>query len=51
MEIFPGRCLMRRSGGGDFALLDLREVQLTCRPVRFHEDEAVPRDAQVVGHT
>lgn len=51
VEIFPGLCLMRRSGGGEFALLDLREVQLTCRPVRFHEDEAVPRDAQVIGHT
>lgn len=51
VEIFPGLCLMRRTSGSDFALLDLREVQLTCRPVRFHEDEAVPSDAQVVGHT
>lgn len=48
--IYPGVILMQRADGA-FALLDLREVGAESEPSRFIEDEQVPADAEVVGHT
>jgi hypothetical protein len=48
--IYPGMVIMPRSDGA-FALIDLREVTLSFSPINFHEDEAVPSDAKVVGQT
>lgn len=48
--IYPGVILMRRVDGA-FALLDLREVGVQSEVTRFIEDEQVPSDAEVVGHT
>lgn len=48
--IYPGVVLMPRDDGA-FALVDLREVELTSHALQFVEDEAVPHDTQIVGHT
>ena len=50
LDLFPGFLLMRDHGATDYALIDIREVDLRAEPVRFIEDEVVPGDAQVVGH-
>ena len=34
-----------------FALVDLRDVRLSYNPVSFIEEEAVPGDAELIGHT
>ena len=50
INIYP--CMAQISGEGDvFALLDLREVELSFAEQRFIESERVPSDALVVGHT
>lgn len=48
--IYPGVAVIPRADGV-FALIDIRELQITFEGMRFHEDEGVPRDAKVVGHT
>ncbi len=48
--IFPGVALMPREDGA-FALIDLREIDLAFTAVQFVEDEDVPGDSQVVGHS
>lgn len=48
--IFPGVALMPREDGA-FALIDLREVDLSFAAVQFVEEDAVPGDAQIVGRT
>lgn len=48
--IYPGMVIMPRADGA-FALIDMREVTLAFSPIKFHEDEAVPSDAKVVGQT
>jgi Protein of unknown function (DUF4236) len=48
--IYPGVAVIPRADGV-FALIDIRELQVTFDVVRFHEIEGVPRDAKVVGHT
>lgn len=48
--IYPGVAVIPRADGV-FALIDIRELQIDVEGVRFHEDESVPRDANVVGHT
>jgi hypothetical protein len=52
IEIFPGFGLVcdRRGGSGDFALVDLRDLNMEAVSVQFVEDEGVPSDATVVGH-
>jgi hypothetical protein len=59
-------CLMNANGGElflypafllyfvsqqSFALVDIREVQLNYNPMSFIEEESVPSDAEVIGHT
>jgi hypothetical protein len=39
------------AGESSFALLEYSEVELRFSVTRFHEDEAVPRDSEVVGKT
>ena len=34
-----------------FALVDIRDVTLDCNPISFIEEEAIPNDAELVGHT
>jgi hypothetical protein len=51
MQLFPGLCLVQRAHGGDYALIDLREMRVEFRSTNFIEDEAVPRDAEVIEHT
>lgn len=48
--IYPGVAVIPRADGL-FALIDIRELQVTVDGVRFHEVEGVPRDAKVVGQT
>jgi Protein of unknown function (DUF4236) len=48
--IYPGIVLMPRDDGA-FALVDLREVELTSHALQFVEDDFVPPDTQVVGYT
>ena len=36
---------------GAFALVDMREIEVEASATRFHEDERVPSDADVVGNT
>ncbi|MFB2530922.1 DUF4236 domain-containing protein [Paracoccus sp. p3-h83] len=48
--IYPGVAVIPRADGL-FALIDIRELQVSVEGVRFHEAEGVPRDAKVVGHT
>jgi hypothetical protein len=48
--IYPGMLLVPRVDG-QFALLDLREVVITTGPVTFIEEEKVPPDSRIVGHT
>lgn len=48
--IYPGVAIMPRADGA-FALIDLRDLSLEYNAARFIEEEAVPRDAQVVDQT
>jgi len=48
--IYPG-FVMTQSRNGDFALIDIRELEVTLRSTRFVEEEAVPADSEVVGQT
>jgi hypothetical protein len=52
IEIFPGFCLVcdRKGSSSDFAIVDLRDLQLEAAPAPFVETEEVPPDAKVVGH-
>ena len=50
MYIYPGFILFRASQQA-FALIDFRDVKLTFISTQFTEDEAVPSDTQIVGHT
>lgn len=45
----PGFLYMRLSNG-DFSLIDLNDVQMTCKPSRFIENESVPSDANIVSY-
>ena len=48
--IYPGVALMPREDGA-FALIDLREIDLAFAATQFVEDQMVPADTEVVGHT
>lgn len=48
--IYPGVAVIPRADGA-FALIDIRDLQVTTDGVRFHETESVPRDAEAVGQT
>jgi len=48
--IYPGVAVIPRADGV-FALIEIRELQVTIDGVRFHETEGVPRDSKVVGQT
>lgn len=48
--LYPGFAMMRERGR-DFALIDLREVEIEYSERHFQEEERVPRDAVTIGHT
>lgn len=48
--LYPGLAVIPRVDGR-FALIDIRELQLEMVETGFHEEEAVPRDAAVIGQT
>lgn len=48
--IYPGVAVIPRADGV-FALIDVRELQVSFEGVGFHETEAVPPDSKVVGQT
>ena len=48
--LYPGLVLMARSDGA-FALIDIRELHVTATATNFVEEERVPPDSQVIGHT
>jgi hypothetical protein len=50
IELFPGFCLMQESKGNDYALIDLREIDLRFAGQRFIENEELPNDALIIGH-
>jgi Protein of unknown function (DUF4236)/Bacterial SH3 domain len=50
LYLYPG-FVMVRSPDGNFALIEIDKLDLQSYLVRFNEDEHVPADARVVGHT
>ncbi|WP_245688999.1 hypothetical protein [Paracoccus chinensis] len=48
--IYPGVAVIPRADGV-FALIDLRELKVEARPMQFQEEDNLPGDAMVVGHT
>lgn len=48
--LYPGMALMPRADGM-FAMIDLRELDVTFSLHNFIEHEHVPNDAKIVGHT
>lgn len=48
--IYPGFVMMR-SRGSDFALIDVRELQVKCSQSRFIEEEGIPTDSEIIGQT
>ena len=48
--IYPG-FVMLPSTSSDFALVDVRELQVNLSQTRFHEEENVPHDSEVIGQT
>ncbi|MEI7111219.1 DUF4236 domain-containing protein [Serratia sp. TMDUHS_CL] len=48
--LYPGVAVMPRADGA-FALIDLRELQISAEPRGFHEEDGVPSDASIAGHT
>lgn len=50
LYIYPGFVLYQVSREA-FAVIDIRDLQLTVTLSRFIEEESVPADSEVVGHT
>lgn len=48
--LYPGVAVIPRVDGA-FALIDLRELQISAEHRGFHEEDSVPSDASVAGHT
>ncbi|WP_279044326.1 DUF4236 domain-containing protein [Cedecea davisae] len=48
--LYPGVAVIPRADGA-FALIDLRELQINAEYRRFHEEEGVPSDSRLDGHT
>jgi len=48
--LYPGVAVIPRADGA-FALIDLRELKISSEYRRFHEEESVPSDSHIDGHT
>ncbi|MBH3195570.1 DUF4236 domain-containing protein [Serratia marcescens] len=48
--LYPGVAVIPRADGA-FALIDLRELQISAEHRGFHEEDGVPSDTSVAGHT
>ncbi|MCV5761331.1 hypothetical protein OFN40_29635, partial [Escherichia coli] len=46
--LYPGVAVIPRADGA-FALIDLRELQISSEYLRFHEEEGVPSDSRIDG--
>lgn len=49
LHLYPGILAVRKPRGG-FALLDMRDIDITVRPSSFVEEEGLPADADQIGH-
>ncbi len=50
LDIFPGLLLIRQKRGTDYALVDLRDLDISTHARQFIETDGVPSDARVVGY-
>jgi len=50
LYLYPG-FLMMRDKGSDFALIEYSELNAELAEIRFVEEETVPSDAEIAGHT
>ncbi|NYZ13374.1 DUF4236 domain-containing protein [Azospirillum sp. RWY-5-1] len=50
LRLYPGFVLVREKSG-EFALVDIADLDIWANETRFIEEESVPGDAAVVGHT
>lgn len=48
--LYPGVAVIPRADGA-FALIDLRELQISAEHRGFHEEDGVPSDSTIAGHT
>lgn len=48
--IYPGVAVIPRADGA-FALIDLRELHITSENHGFHEEDDIPKDANIAGYT
>lgn len=48
--LYPGVAVIPRADGA-FALIDLRELQISAEHRGFHEEDGVPNDATIAGYT
>lgn len=48
--LYPGVAVIPRADGA-FALIDLRELEISAEHQRFHEEDGVPSDSSIAGHT
>ena len=48
--LYPGVAVIPRADGA-FALIDLRELQISAEQHGFHEEEGVPSDSTIAGYT
>jgi len=48
--IYPGVAVIPRADGA-FALIDIRELSISAANSPFQEEDGVPKDAEVIGHT
>jgi hypothetical protein len=46
---YPGFILVVSAGGADFALIDMKELEIAYSQTQFTETEAIPSDAAMVG--
>jgi hypothetical protein len=49
LYLYPGLLAVRKPRDG-FALLDMRDIDISVRPSSFVEEESLPADAEQIGH-
>jgi len=51
LYIYPGFIIIPSEGSNDFAIIDLKEIEIEHHEQRFVENEVVPSDTKIVGQT
>ncbi|MDT2022357.1 DUF4236 domain-containing protein [Methylocella sp. CPCC 101449] len=51
LNLFPGFLLIREKSASDYALVDMREINVQAMTIKFIENEDLPLDAKIVGST